>query len=207
MNIKEVENQTNTVTNTIELHSIILGSILGDGTFKKYKNVGNRMLFAHSPKQESYCLYKHNIFNKYNLAGKISRNRIFNERYKDGYFDEIRFATRSNNIFIEYYNKFYKDNKRNVLAITNKYFTEQVLAIWYFDDGSICTRSYQITCQSLSEIEVTHMIKLLKDNFNIDSTFDKNHNIYIRTNSINTFNNILNKYVIPEMQYKIRGSV
>lgn len=191
-----------------DIKDLILASILGDGCFDISTSGGVRMGFAHSLKQLEYCKYKHNIFSNYNLAGKFSINRIKNKRYKEGFFEECRFKTNTHDIFKEYYNLYFLDKKRTILNIKKEDFNERVFALWYFDDGHICSASYQITCESLSVQEVEHLIKLIKESFDVVCNYDINNNIYITKASIPKFNSILiNNLPNQEMIYKIRGSV
>ena len=201
-------NKADLIELTQELKDLIIGSIFGDGSFKvDFERGTTRMQFCHSPKQKEYFLYKYSIIEKLGIAGKIKETRVFNTRYKEGFFDEIRFATLSNPIFRKFYESIYINRQRNVTLISKEDITEKVIAYWYFDDGHICSASYQITCESFNLEEVEYMTNILVSKFNILCTYDKNNNIYIKKESINDFNLILSNIDVPSLNYKIRGSV
>jgi hypothetical protein len=58
----------------------MLGSLLGDGCITK----DNRFSLAHCIKQKEYIEYKYEFIKSYELNGKLSYNKIFHERYKNG---------------------------------------------------------------------------------------------------------------------------
>ena len=80
-----------------DLKQLIISSILGDGSFTKItppaKN--SRLSIAHCIGQYDLIKFKWDILNKYNLAGKLSKNKIINSRYKKGYIEEYRFKSFS----------------------------------------------------------------------------------------------------------------
>ena len=57
---------------TDELEQFIIGAILGDGSFTKQ----GQFSVAHCLEQKEYCIWKHTFLSNYNLANKISENKI-----------------------------------------------------------------------------------------------------------------------------------
>lgn len=68
------------------------------------------------------------------------------------------------------------------------------------DNGFIfCTDSY-----TLSEVEL--LIKVLKQNFNLNCTYQKNkdnYRIYIKSDSMNKFRSLVTPYFHESMMYKL----
>ena len=190
------------------LEQLILGSMLGDGYITKQpKNIYNsRLSIAHSKKQYKYIKFKHNILNKNNLARKLCYNKIYNKRYKKGYFTEYRFKSAANNYFTIYRKLFYINNVKYLNFEELEKLNWLGLSIWFIDDGNKCTRSYQLNTQNFTLSEIKNIQKLLMKKFNIYTTYDKNKVIYIRTISKEIFENLIFKLTYKYAKNKLHGS-
>ncbi len=192
-----------------KLKQFILGSILGDGYLSKIegKNKNSRLSFGHGIKQKDYLVYKHNFLNKYKLSGKILFSSIKDERMKSGLNEGYFFKTYTNPIFSKYRNAFYKDNIKFINKDLIKELDAFGIAIWFMDDGSTAKSSYQIQTCSFTKEDIEFLIKLLKNKFDLNCTFQPHNNVlYIKKDSLPKFNNLINPYVITSMKYKIKGS-
>lgn len=192
-----------------QLKQFIIGSILGDGCVSKTNkdSFKSKITFGHCEKQLSYLIWKNNLLGQYNLnAPKISKCVYKSDRYKSGECTTFVFKSKSHPYFSNLRLLFYPNGKKNIKQDLIKEMGALGLAIWYMDDGAICKRSYQIYTNSFSQEEVEFLQQILKDNFNINSTIDKNKVIYIRTDSKKLFQEIIKPYIVPCMLYKLRGS-
>lgn len=189
-----------------KLKQLIIGSMLGDGYLCKITGgaKNSRLSIAHSKKQKEYCKFKHFILEELNLAGKFCYNKIENDRYKNGYIEEYRFRSKANEVFTRYRNLFYPDDKKVLHKETINEIDELGLAIWFLDDAHKAKVGYQINTQCFSMDEISFLRDLLKRKFNIETTYQPFDNIiYIRSCSVNTFDNLIKPYVIKSMQYKL----
>ncbi len=77
------------------------------------------------------------------------------------------------------------------------------------DDGSIKSKECRgrfLNTQSYSEKEVKSLQKILKEKFSLDSSLKKDGNgmqIYIPSNSAKILRQLIDKYVIQSMRYKL----
>lgn len=188
-----------------DLEQLLIGSLLGDGCFTKISgNVKNsRFSMAHSLKQKEYFMFKQSILDKYNLSGKISENKIVSNRYKEGFTEEIRLKSKSHPIFT-FYRQLYdiSGKKRINKEIINK-LNPLGLSIWYMDDGNITGYSCEFNVQSFTEEERIVLQEVLKINFNIKTTLT-NNTIYILSEDFENFINIIKRFIIPSMEYKLK---
>ena len=203
-------NRWSVVNEDDDLNQFIIGAVLGDGCITKETKDSHqsKLSFGHSLKQEQYLLWKLDFLKKYNLAPKtIKYYTQISDRYIKGQNTTCVFKSKAHPYFSNIRKIFYPNGVKNVEhdMITN--IDALGLAIWYMDDGCICKRSYQIYTNSFSIKEVEFLQSVLKKNFNIISSVDKNRVIYIKTCSKDRFTEIIKPYVIPCMLYKIRGSV
>lgn len=194
------------IEQTEELKQFILGSILGDGYLTKIEDlaINSRLSLGHGIKQKQYCEYKHKFLDKYKLSGKMRYYKAIDSRFKSGYSEGYFFRTKSHPLFSYYRSKFYIDN----IKIINKEIISEIgplgLAIWFMDDASLATRSYQIHTTNFKKEECLYLIEILKSKFDIDCTLQKDNVIYIRTKSIQKFNSLIEPYIIDSMRYKIK---
>lgn len=193
-----------------DLEQLLIGSYLGDGCFVKISGAAknSRFSLAHSLKQKDYFMLKWNIFKKYGLDGKVSENKIFSTRYKDGYFEEIRFKSKTHPIFTLFRNQGYDVSKKlNIDLIQN--IDKFALAIWFMDDGNRTNDSCEINCQKFSYEDKENLRNILQNTFNLTVNIT-NNTLYIPKNSFIYFKGLINDYIIDSLKYKLepyKGSV
>lgn len=189
-----------------DLKQLLIGSLLGDGCFcsvgKKAKNMC--LSIAHSEKQKEYLRYKWKILNKYNLASSIIEYHINNNRYSHelvGY----RLKSKLHPIFTNIRNKYYDSNgHKRVFKEFVKDIDTLGLAIWYMDDGYVTKNSYILSTCSFTLEEQSLLADILLDKFNLHFTVGKHDNsMYLQAKDFPKFVELIKKYIIPSMQYKL----
>lgn len=188
-----------------DLKSIIIGSLLGDGSLSKIATAkaNSRMSFGHSEKQLEYLKWKLSIFQKYNLAtGNINKCTQKSIRYISGQCVSYHSQTRQNAIFTYYRKAFYPEGKK-VLNMSELDISPMALAIWFMDDDQKCTRSYQINTQSFDTESLNKLCQYLCDKYQLLFTIDKNNVLYLRTESIEKFEYLIKPYMHESMIYKL----
>jgi hypothetical protein len=188
-----------------KLKQFFISCILGDGSFtKKGMNKFSKISIAHSIKQKNYIYFKYNLLKEYDLVNSICYNKIFNERYKNGFIEEYRFKSKPNRIFSFIRNNHYKDGKKFITYNFVKKLDAFGLALWYMDDGYITNNSCILSSCSFSLEEQKILQKVLLENFNIECTVGKNDNsMLIRAKSFETFVNIIKPYMLESFNYKL----
>jgi nitrate reductase NapAB chaperone NapD len=91
--------------------------------------------------------------------------------------------------------------------------TARGLAFWFCDDGGKLdynknskNKSVVLNTHSFSSKEVESMSKQLQTKFNLECEVRSNKGkkiIVIKSESYNTFRNIIDPFIIPEMVYKL----
>lgn len=146
--------------------SVVVGSILGDGSLIKQRRSKNaRLQIGHCTKQLGYLKWKKSLLSPFStkiiLAEKPGPKVIKGKRSRSsGYY---LFNTIAHPNITEYYNKYYPKGKKTVHESVISDLTLLALAIWLADDGSFSLRKeckYSIrgsiaTCSfSVEEIEI-----------------------------------------------------
>ena len=179
---------------TEEQKSILIGCLLGDGTMRKKTNA--HIEINHSFAQKALVDWKYEKL----------RNLVITPpkwRKGNGTREAYRFATRSLPCLTPLYEWFYI-NKRKVIP-NNLSLNPLILALWFMDDGSKSRSSIYLNTQQFSKNEQEFLIKLLKQQFNIESTLNKDKiyfRIRVRTESIRSFINLIKPFVLREFTYK-----
>ena len=198
------------LTLTLKEHSIILGTLLGDGFLQKRAQKA-RLRICHSYKQKQYVDWKYQqlLTLCQRTASPKSQQRPLGKAYS--------FSTQSEKILLQYHSLFYKRN--GLKKIDNElidYIKHPLsLAIWWLDDGNArkdCAAGRLATCSfSLGEQKILQ--KLLFQNFKIGTNIVRNsikknkaqYYLYIPSQSFYQLVNIIKIYVqqIPTMEYKL----
>ena len=186
-----------------DMHQMLLGTLAGDAFMKNPKCYQ----LAHGINQVSYLYHCANV-----IAPFVSTVGYKESDKGNSFF----MWTNRHSAFIPYFQRFYSHGKNK------KFFTEESLydldarglAYWWQDDGKHHDYGAYLCVGKITAEEGTVLIKLLERNFNINSTFQVQHekkqhyNIYIKAESRNHFFSLIKPFVIPLMEYKeIGGSI
>jgi len=192
---------------SLEEKNIIIGTVLGDGHLVKNKKKGESCLYlGHSIKQREYIEWKHSQLNRWIGCKTYSlKHKIGNKTY-----ETLNFVTRRNKKFTELRNIFYRNNKKIFpVDFVRNNINEFSLAVYYMDDGyNYLNKGCEFCCESFSKEENEEFIKILDNNFGINCQLrtirKKEYRIYIKKSEKMKFFNIIKKYIIPSMSYKIK---
>jgi hypothetical protein len=179
---------------TEEQKSILIGSLLGDGTMRKKKHA--LLEINHCYAQKVLVDWIFSKFEKF----VITQPKL---RKGNGNREAYRFTTRSLAPFTPFYNKFFV-NKKKIIPQELK-LNPLILAIWFMDDGCKSRSSIYLNTQQFSKEEQVQLINKLKDSFGIESTLNKDKiyfRIRIRTESIKRFITLVEPFVLKEFRYK-----
>lgn len=207
---KKFIHEKNTVPLTYEQEQLILGSLLGDASLiftSKNGNAQYAFQVGHCVEQKQFLEYKCNV-----LQTKI-RSYIK---------DETSYSAGKEFFITAYYNKYELEKIYN-LCFVNKIKTVSVdwinkinamaIAIWFMDDGtSSFTKNSSILVRFSTLSFPKKQLKLLQNRlneFNINSTLQKHSDgegyvIAIKQDSINKLMDLVEPFVVPCMNYKIK---
>ncbi len=179
---------------TEEQKSILIGTLLGDGTMRKKKNAHLEINHCRAQKALVDWIYK-----------KFDRLVTTPPKWRkgNGNREAYRFATQKLPILTSFYNFFY-ENGRKVIPDDLK-LDSLSLAVWFMDDGSKSRSSIYLNTQQFSKFEQLKLIDFLKDQFGIDATLNKDkiyYRIRIRTRCVKRFINLVKEFVLKDFRYK-----
>ena len=184
------------------LYSIILGVLLSDGWLYINKS-GNTLLgFKQSINKSEFFFSVFNKFSHYCSAYPI----LTSTTIKGNKFVGIQFATRVFPCFTEWYNIFYKNNKKIVPLDLYNLLTYEALAYWIMGGGTRNVKGLTLQTQSFNIKEVTLIVSIFIHKFNLKCSIHMQRNqptIYISTTSMKEIRDKLIPYFCPSMYYKL----
>ena len=186
--------------------SILVGSILGDGTLqigKEGKNANFKT--EHGLKQKEYVWWKYNYFlNWVKTPPKISyRYQNDGTRYAKSYwFRTIRHPQ------LTFFRKlFYPEGKKIIPSDIRTYFNPLCLAVWIMDDGSYNDKIIDISTYSFKLTNINLLVDSIYYLYGIKSKYfqdrDKGYRMYFSRTETKKLAKIISPYIIPLMSYKL----
>ena len=193
---------------TKEEFDIVVGTVLGDGHLTNPKKDGESQLsLGHSVKQREYITYKYNVLSRWIGCKLYSLKHHINDKT----YETLNFVTRRNEKFTELKNIFYY-NKIKVFPydFVNNHLNDLSLAIWMMDDGyNYGNRGFEFCTDNFTEDENEKIVELFKNKFDINShvirVAKKNYRVLVNKKDKTKLFNIVRKYIIPSMLYKIKS--
>ena len=114
-----------------------------------------------------------------------------------------RFVTRSLPELTPYYRSFYGSGKKSVPQIKLDCLT---LAVWFMDDGCRSRNAVYLNTQQFDEATQRRLLEMLWKQWRIDGTLNRDKSykrIRISVRGTVRFSCLIEKYVLPEMRYKL----
>lgn len=186
--------------------SLLIGSLLGDGTLRLGKSAINvNLKLEQGLKQKEYLWWKYQIFKEWVFTEpKISfRYRENGERYlKSWWFRTIRHP-----ILTKYWKEFYKNGKKVIPILIGKYLDPLALAVWIMDDGSYNRKIIDISTYPFSLEDIKKIQEALRVNFGlisrVHSDRDKGYRLYFPVSETKKLIEIIKPLIIPPLLYKV----
>jgi len=198
-----------------EAKDVIIGSMLGDGHITKWGYYSEK----HSPKQLEYLKWKASFFKDITTDKSWDYYETIDKR-SGSLVKTHSFRSTAHSFLYEMRRLWYKDidgvwTKVVPIEIA-EWMNEQILAIWFMDDGKtdwtyrngikqssgsnpisqLCTDSFRVQ-------ESQNLCSILKLKYNLDSKVNMRGRIIFTAESTNTLHQILQPYFHKTITYKI----
>jgi recombination protein RecA len=188
-----------TIVITEEEFNILYGTLLGDGHVAYFPEKGIDAYYRaeQGEKQKEYLFWKYDKLKNLCLGEP--------KKSKASWY----FQTRCLPDITTLYSQFYKDRKKVLPESFESTINEQMVAVWYLDDGTRSTKqqSADLCVQGFSYVDIGRIIATLKVKFGIECLARKQADVinirFSKDGTIRLFDKI-RKYVnVDSMMYKI----
>jgi hypothetical protein len=207
---RNIQNADPAINITDNMHQIILGSLLGDGSIIR-KRTNCTLTMVHSIVQQEYILYKKKLLEKEGLRIKYSEVHKDYNHTIDGrkikFNGQCRLVSQVNIALNKYRDDWYIPKKQVPNSIIE--LKPLGLAIWYMDDGTLhYPTGIYLSTNGFNHESQIKLVQMLENNFDITAKIHKNKDkeiLYIVQKDKQKFIDIIKPYVCPSMNYKIIG--
>ena len=191
--------------------SLIIGSILGDGSITKYKQGerNSQLTIQHSGKQLEYLTWKRQLF--IDAGFKVSKIYDVSRKYPSYRFN-VNLGKEGNLLR----HQLYPNGNKTITRHHLNYLDELGLAIWFMDDGTkqvswkkdgrCSCRALHISTHNFTYEEQELMVKYFKVVWNVEVKIYKDRTKFrlnINATNAKTFIDIIKPHIHPSMEYKI----
>lgn len=194
-----------------DILSILIGSLLGDGTMEKDGN-GSRFAFYQEKINGEYLLWLHQTISFLGYCKPeipIIQTRL-------GMNDQIRyiyrFRTYTYSSFNWIYEEWYPRKLRKIIPISgtlDRHLSPMALAVWIMDDGTRYKNKGLRLCTNFFTLkEVQYLAQLLENKYKLNTSIHKTgvvnqYGLYIPKSSMENLKLIVKPYIHPSMYYKL----
>mgnify|MGYP001572433273 CR=1 FL=1 len=188
---------------------VIIGSLLGDARLEcRSKGIRARytarLRVHHGYKQKEYVWWKYKILE--NLVSCEPREIFWLNKKRDLKEISWYFHTKTLKEFGIIHEIFYKNGVKKFPIEILPIFSDQMLAIWYMDDGSNNHGSVTLNTHSFTLEDQKIIVDFFKEKYHINPTIVKDRNqwkISIGRYDYNHFLSIVSPFIPKAMTYKI----
>lgn len=190
---------------TDEEFQVFLGTLYGDGYLTIPNDSRNaRGHFAHSLKQENYCIWKYEKLQRFCSAPQY--NQEYDKRTKETYYS-VRVSLLSYRCFTRIYPLLY-NNKIKYINKDLIYRLEPLgIAVWYMDDGYLSNDGYHISTNCFTDDDLKIIVDFFKTKYDIEFTVFSNHVIRVRNKDSKKFESLISQYIHKDCLYKLRPTI
>lgn len=187
---------------------LLTGKLLGDGHLET-RNDGRtyRLKIEHSIKQKEYVDWFYQEFRDW--VNTPPKARMHKSGWQDKEYEKYYFQTLSTASLRFYGSQFYGSEGKKVPKLIHRWLTPLALAVWYMDDGSIKSNAHRtvlLNTHGFSPSGLKRLQSALKTRYGIETRLRNQKDgtqIYIPSESVDTFLSTIKPFIIPSMYYKI----
>ena len=194
-----------------EVLSIMVGSLLGDGSMEKSKD-GYRFVFYQKGDHIEYLVWLHaQIFKQGYCKENIPQIQSRLGRSAGELVYYCRFRTFTFSSFYWIYEGFYSKGKTALPSWIEQYLSPVALAIWIMDDGTwIKDRGIKLCTDNFTLSEVKFLVDILTTKYKLKLSIVKTgilnqYGIYIPKSNLHILVPIVSPFMHPFFRYKINN--
>lgn len=190
----------------IDILSIFIGWLIGDGNCERSKEYGTRITISQSSRNKEYLYWIHKYLAERGYCStdipKMGKN--IGKKNKIIYNYKLQTYTYTSLNYLQ--DIFYKNGKKVIPFNIEELLTPLALAVWIQDKGIKTSSGIIISIKLYTFQEIENFIKKINKKYNIDSYIRDNESqyiIYIPKKSMKKLSSIIKPYMVESMYNKI----
>ena len=207
INSRELKQAKSTLKLTRQQRHVLIGVLLGDAHLESDTSGQTfRLKIEQSVRHAAYVEHLYELFSDWVTTNPRARTRQAIGRNPT---TSIGFQTLRHGVFRFYFHQFYRQGKKCVPKLIHRWLTPQAIAYWLMDDGSIKSKQSKgilFNTHGFCRGDVERLAKVLADKFSLSTSLRKQQDgiqIYVSGESYPTFVDLVEKYLTPDMRYKL----
>jgi LAGLIDADG DNA endonuclease family len=196
---REVQNNTSEL-NAFQ-QAVLVGTLLGDGSIAKHGH-HHRLFIKHKAAHLALAAWKRDVFDDFTSMPL----HHFDQRLGDRLYPCVQFVTRTNPIFSEWRQRFYRDGRKIVPENIEKLLAPVAVAVWFMDDGTADRAGVSFQTHSFQHDEVERLAAALRDIYRLETGLNRNkgaHVVYVHGRSVPALAALIAPTMLPELAYKL----
>jgi LAGLIDADG DNA endonuclease family len=196
---REVQNNTSEL-NAFQ-QAVLVGTLLGDGSIAKH-GYHHRLFIKHKAAHLALAAWKRDVFNDFTSMPL----HHFDQRLGDRLYPCVQFVTRTNPIFSEWRQRFYRDGRKIVPENIEKLLAPVAVAAWFMDDGTADRAGVSFQTHCFQHDEVERLAAALRDLYRLETSLNRNkgaHVVYVHGSSVPALAALIAPTMLPELAYKL----
>jgi hypothetical protein len=181
--------------------SVLAGTMLGDACIARHGRY-HRLHVKHKGAHRALVDFKYHTFETFvSMAVHEFDQQLRGKRYPCA-----QFATRTDPIFSEWYDRFYEDGRKIVPSDIERDLDPLALAVWFMDDGAADYAGVTFQTHSFTLEEVEQLDAVLRERFHLASNPRQNRGgwiLYVQASSLDRLRAIIEPHILPEFGYKL----
>ena len=199
MTPREVQRQTSELTQFQQ--AVLVGTLLGDGSIAKHGH-HHRLFIKHKAAHEALAAWKREVFDDFTTMPL----HHFDQRLNDRLYPCVQFVTRTNAIFTDWRQRFYRDGRKIVPADIAELLEPAAVAAWFMDDGTADRAGVSFQTHSFRVDEVEDLSTALQRRYGLKTSLNRNkgaHVVYVHGSSVPRLAALIAPTMLPELAYKL----
>lgn len=181
--------------------AVLVGTLLGDGSIAKHGH-HHRLFVKHKAAHEALAAWKHEVFSDFTTMPL----HHFDQRLNARLYPCVQFVTRTNRVFSEWRERFYRDGRKIVPTDIADLLEPVAVAVWLMDDGTADRAGVSFQTHSFRIDEVKVLATALQERYALRTSLHRNkgaHVVYVHGSSVPALAALVAPSILPELAYKL----
>jgi recombination protein RecA len=181
--------------------AVLAGTLLGDGCLVRHGR-NCRLFIKQKAAHRSLVEFKYEVFRDF-VSMRIHE---FDQRLGAKRYPCMQFVTRTNALFNEWRDRFYRDGRKVVPIDVARLLSPLAMAVWFMDDGAADFAGATLQTHNFMPEEVDVLADAVRERFDLAVSSRANRGkriLYVKAAEMDRLREVVEPYLLPEFTYKL----